>query len=687
MPDRFIDLILKKRYEIQEFLGSGGWAFVFKAHDHGLDRQVAVKIVQPRHALLPEARDAFIKEARLIAQLEHSHILIIYDQDELSFKGLNLVYLAMQLARGGALRDRLEGGGLTLHVVNRILSQICAALDYAHNRKVLHLDLKPENILFDELGNALVADFGLAKVLETSHVKADTYMGTRGYRAPEQYFGRDASRSTDIYTLGITLYEMLMGHLPDLELTREGRFPRLDQLLLSEVRSVIKKATQSDPAQRYRMAGELARAFGAVVSSLEPDQRFLTAKELAQAFPVAVSSLKAKLPTVEEFISSPSTEESSSPWRFRLRRVGVLVAVLMVMTGLILIGLLSFTGGGAFTPMPAASTASPSPSPSPTAMPTATATPTPSPPSTPTPTATATPTLTPTPYPSPTDTPSLTPTPSPTPFFTVRLDRARVYTGPGEHCDVLGEIRRGDQLPVLGKLEDGTWLQVDYLGREGWVRAQSDPNIDIALLPIVQAPSACTVDPIKPDDKEPTPLGPNTVLSLENPDFERIGGYVIPGWTWLAEDNYSPGEDYDPSNSFDTPLLKQADDPSRTIHGPTLQIDAAAYLKFKVYVFQTVAVPPSTTVRFQALASAYADTGDIEVAAGIDPAGGSNCGHVRWGVPWMIDQRDGVVQVVSPDVVVGPAGHATVCLYAETLYPASHNAAFLDSAKLIGNPQ
>jgi hypothetical protein len=173
---------------------------------------------------------------------------------------------------------------------------------------------------------------------------------------------------------------------------------------------------------------------------------------------------------------------------------------------------------------------------------------------------------------------------------------------------------------------------------------------------------------------------------LQNPGFRGIEVNSIPGWEWWAYDNYSGG-DYDPDTSFDMPLLKQADDPVRVINGPTLQIDAAGHLKFKALVFQSVDVPFTVTVRFQVSAGAYADKGSIKLAAGVDPDGGNDCSNARWGDMLAINQSNGTVQLVAPDVTVGRAGRVTVCLYAEALYAARSNAAFFDDARLISNPE
>ena len=179
-----------------------------------------------------------------------------------------------------------------------------------------------------------------------------------------------------------------------------------------------------------------------------------------------------------------------------------------------------------------------------------------------------------------------------------------------------------------------------------------------------------------------TPAAVTTTLELENPGFEGIGVTGIPGWSSWSEDNFEAGGDYNPDRSYDTPLFKQADDPARVINGPTLQIDAVQHLKFKTHVFQTVTVSPTSSVGFQALASAFSDSGSIMVAAGIDPAGTEGCANARWSETLYLDQGQSVQPVVAPVVVAGRSGRVTVCLYAEPLYAAVSNAAFFDDADL-----
>jgi hypothetical protein len=303
---------------------------------------------------------------------------------------------------------------------------------------------------------------------------------------------------------------------------------------------------------------------------------------------------------------------------------------------------------------------------------------------TPTSISTPTPTLTSTPAPPLLPTPS--PTPTLVPYLTVVVQQLNVYSGPGEMYDVMGEVHRGDRLPLSGRSADGTWWQVDYLGRSGWVPAQPvGANIEPTLLPTAKAPPTPATTPMPTEEPTPSLPEPNTVLGLQNPGFERVQENVIPGWHWWAADNY-PDEEYDSQSSFDTPFFSRTQDPARMIDGSTLQIEATAFVNFRVHVFQTVSAPPSVTVRFQASAKAYSNDG-LKLAAGIDPNGGPDCSQAHWGDTLTVGQSGGTVQLIAPDVVVGRDGRVTVCLRAENILPARSNAAFFDKAALIANPE
>jgi hypothetical protein len=205
-------------------------------------------------------------------------------------------------------------------------------------------------------------------------------------------------------------------------------------------------------------------------------------------------------------------------------------------------------------------------------------------------------------------------------------------------------------------------------------------------LPSITPTFAPTFTPRATELVTATALPPTTTVGLQNPGFEGVSADSIPGWSWWAADNYTPGGDYSPDTSYDTPLLKEADDPVRIIDGPTLQIDATQHVKFKVFVYQTADVPPSASVGFEASASAFSDSGPVQVSAGIDPAGGVDCSNAVWSDTLFLDQGQPVQSVVAPEVVAGANGRVTVCLFSEPLYAAVSNSAFFDDAAMTVIP-
>jgi hypothetical protein len=200
--------------------------------------------------------------------------------------------------------------------------------------------------------------------------------------------------------------------------------------------------------------------------------------------------------------------------------------------------------------------------------------------------------------------------------------------------------------------------------------------------PTITPTFAPTFTPRPTQEITASPPGPTGSVGLQNPGFEGVTNEDIPGWSWWAEDNFTPGGDYNPDTSYETPLFKLADDQARLINGPTLQIDAVQHLKFKVHVFQTVPVTPTASVGFQVWAGAFSDSGIIQLAAGIDPDGGPDCDNARWSDIVPLNQEQSVRAIAAPEVTAGPDGKVTVCLYAEPLYAAVSNAAFFDDAEL-----
>ncbi len=201
---------LNNRYRLDKKIGEGGFAHVFLATDLLLGRQVAVKVMEESQIKDKELLTRFHKEAQAIATLDHPNILQIYDFGVV--KGTP--YLVMPYISGGSLADLMKQCPLTFDEIGVYLDQIGSALDYAHQRGIVHRDIKPGNLLIRPNGQLVLMDFGLVKLLQNAALPEQTaIVGTVAYMAPEQYYGL-VSAASDIYMLGVLLYEMLAGKLP-----------------------------------------------------------------------------------------------------------------------------------------------------------------------------------------------------------------------------------------------------------------------------------------------------------------------------------------------------------------------------------------------------------------------------------------------------------------------------------------
>ncbi len=257
-------------YQVVAPLGEGGMAAVYKAYQPSVDRYVALKVL-PRHfAQDPEFVQRFKREARVIANLQHPHILPVHDFGESD----GYTYMAMRFIKGGELSTWIEENRpLSLPQIQRIISQVGDALDYAHGQGVMHRDVKPSNVLIDERGNCLLTDFGLARMVETSVkiTRTGGILGTPAYMSPEQGMGQGIDHRSDIYALGIILYEMVTGRPPYQAETPmaimikhiQSPLPPPSQYnpdLPEDVERVILKALAKDKNDRYASAGEMVQA-------------------------------------------------------------------------------------------------------------------------------------------------------------------------------------------------------------------------------------------------------------------------------------------------------------------------------------------------------------------------------------------------------------------------------------------
>lgn len=201
-------------YALAERIGAGGMGAVYRATQLNVGREVAIKIILPSYANHPDFIRRFEAEAQLVARLEHPHIVPLYDY----WREPSAAYQAMRLLRGGSVQNMLQNGHLPLKVILRLLEQISLALSAVHRIGVIHRDLKPANVLLDEEANVYLADFGIAKNLGnpnlTEQTQAGVIIGSPNYMSPEQIKENPTQPQTDIYSLGVMLYEMLTGALP-----------------------------------------------------------------------------------------------------------------------------------------------------------------------------------------------------------------------------------------------------------------------------------------------------------------------------------------------------------------------------------------------------------------------------------------------------------------------------------------
>ncbi|MFN8417793.1 MAG: serine/threonine-protein kinase [Anaerolineae bacterium] len=216
-PDSLIGRIVGQ-YEISSLLGQGGMAVVYRARQHAMKRDVAMKVVLDTYTEDPTFMERFDREVEVIASLEHPHIVPVIEHGTTND---GVIYLTMRYIKGGTLSERVRREGkLPIEDISRILTQIGSALDYAHSRGVIHRDLKPNNILLDEQGDAYLADFGLARLVESDDrlkknlTETGTLLGTPTYIAPEQIEEGRADHRSDIYSLGVILFELLTGRPP-----------------------------------------------------------------------------------------------------------------------------------------------------------------------------------------------------------------------------------------------------------------------------------------------------------------------------------------------------------------------------------------------------------------------------------------------------------------------------------------
>ncbi|MBV6449654.1 MAG: Serine/threonine-protein kinase PknD [Anaerolineales bacterium] len=266
-------------YRIISQVGQGGMATVYKAYQASMDRNVAIKVLPRQLAESPEFAARFQQEARIIARLEHPHILPVFDFGESD----GVTYFVMRYLEAGTLKTKMEAGPLSLNEIDRLFTQLAEALNYAHGHGIIHRDLKPANALIDESGNLFLTDFGIAKLLESASprlTQTDAIMGTPAYISPEQARAETVNQRSDIYSLGIILYEMVTGSVPFVADTPLAVILKhisdplpppsiVKKDIPQPIERVILKALAKDPDDRYATAAEFLSAWKRALEETE----------------------------------------------------------------------------------------------------------------------------------------------------------------------------------------------------------------------------------------------------------------------------------------------------------------------------------------------------------------------------------------------------------------------------------
>jgi len=264
---------INNRYQIEDTLGKGGMAVVYKAHDPTLDRDVAIKVLRQKYSTDPAFREHFQQEAKAAANLSHPNIVTVHD---FGFDSERL-FIIMEYVPGSDVKQlKANKGYFRLEETLHLMEQACAGVGYAHRAGLVHCDIKPQNLLVTPDGLLKIVDFGIARAMISINPgeKADIVWGSPAYISPEQASGLAPSPASDVYSLGVIMYEMLTGEQPfsamnSTELARKHRqdlpaSPReLKPEIPLEIEQILLKTLAKEPAARYRTADQLGQVLKA----------------------------------------------------------------------------------------------------------------------------------------------------------------------------------------------------------------------------------------------------------------------------------------------------------------------------------------------------------------------------------------------------------------------------------------
>jgi eukaryotic-like serine/threonine-protein kinase len=317
--------VIAGRYELLELIGKGGMSSVYKAHDRLLDRQIAVKILHPHFTEDEEYVERFRREARAVAQLSHPNIVTVIDRGEDEGRQ----FIVFEYVEGENLKQRLERTG-PMEVRDALLLalQMGRALAFAHGRGLIHRDVKPQNVLLNADGQAKMTDFGIARSVDVQGVTiTGTVLGTSEYIAPEQARGQRVDAQTDVYSLGVVLYELLVGGVP-----YEGE--TFVTVALKHVNEPIPPVLERRPDLPSRVALAVERAM-----AKSPDDRFPSMQELVDELEACLAELDPGDEQATMITRRPVAAKQARQPRRRKRRLGVLWPIAAVLAVLAVAGL------------------------------------------------------------------------------------------------------------------------------------------------------------------------------------------------------------------------------------------------------------------------------------------------------------------------------------------------------------
>jgi serine/threonine-protein kinase len=464
--------VFDERYEIRSQLGQGGMGMVYRAHDRSLDEEVAIKVLRPDFAQDPKMAERFKSEIKLARKVRHKNVCAIHDYGE----DRGLLYISMELVQGTDLKHVLrQRGALPPAEAYDVAIQVAEGLQAVHDAGIIHRDLKTPNIMLDQHGTARLMDFGIAKRQEGGGASTATghVLGTPEYMSPEQAQGFKVDARTDVYALGVLIFETFTGHVPfrgdtpiSTILKHLHEAPPLDAAALPpSLRPVLRRAMAKDPAQRYASARELAEALR---EARQPSRR---------QQPVPTEVLEA--PTLPQPRSGPppSARRSSSlsPW---------LLAIPLLAVGGGTLALLTRPGKPASAPPPTSLAALATPVPATLPPSTVAAAPVLTPTTTPTTLAPTTtrPAPTPRPRPSP-STPAATP-PAITPPATTAVPATTTTTLPAEPGLLQVAVRPWAEVRVDGKVIGTTPLDRISLAPGAHVVVLRHPGFELLTRPV-----------------------------------------------------------------------------------------------------------------------------------------------------------------------------------------------------------